>query len=51
MFWQWSAILRESTRAKEYIPNIPIPVLISLTGIIKILKFENKVDKKKFTVF
>jgi len=39
MFLHRGAILRESSRTKEYKCNVLIWALITLTGIIKILKF------------
>jgi len=39
MFRHWGAILRESTRTKEYKPYTLIYILIAFTKFIGILKF------------
>jgi len=39
MFRHRSAILRDSTRTKEYKSSMPVQVLIALIGIINVMKF------------
>jgi predicted restriction endonuclease len=41
MFWHWTASLRVFSNTRDHKSNTPVQVLITLTVIIKVLKYSN----------